>query len=92
MAGSQQQSATGKPPPHRQQACRVGQIEDHVQMTTPARFDLRLGLTELVVLLNSRQAIESGKVVVIAQRLRLLTASREDTWRYRSQVCLAIDG
>ena len=61
-------------------------------MTTPARFDLRPGLTELVVLLISRQAIESGKVVVIAQRLRLLTASREDTWRYRSQVCLAIDG
>ena len=39
-----------------------------------------------------RQAIESGNVGVIAQRLRLLTASREDIWRYRSQVCLAIDG
>lgn len=61
-------------------------------MPSPTRFDLRPGLTEPVVLLISRQAIESYEVGVIAQRLRLLTASREDTWRYRSQVCLVIDG
>jgi hypothetical protein len=61
-------------------------------MPSLSRFDLRPGLTEPVLLLISRQAIESGNVGVIAQRLRLLTASREDTWRYRSQVCLVIDG
>lgn len=61
-------------------------------MPSPSRFDLRPGLTEPVLLLISRQAIESGNVGVIAQQLRLLTASREDTWRYRSQVCLVIDG
>jgi hypothetical protein len=61
-------------------------------MPSPSRFDLRPGLTEPVLLLISRQAIESGNVGVIAQRLRLLTASREDIWRYRSQVCLVIDG
>ncbi len=59
-------------------------------MPSRPRFDLRPGITEPVVLLISRQAIESGNVGVVAQRLRLLTASREDTWRYRSQVCLAL--
>ena len=61
-------------------------------MPSPSRFDLRPVLTEPVLLLISRQAIESGNVGVIAQRLRLLNASREDIWRYRSQVCLVIDG
>ena len=61
-------------------------------MAPPPRFDLRPGVTEPVVLLISRRAIETGDTDSLLGRMKLLLATREDTWRYRGQVTLVIDG
>ncbi len=60
-------------------------------MTTP-RFDLRPGLTEPVILLISRRAVESMDVVSVIKPLNILLAAREDTWLYRGQLSLVVDG
>ena len=61
-------------------------------MAPPPRFDLRPGVTEPVVLLISRRAIETGDTDSILGRMKPLLATPEDTWRYRGQVTLVIDG
>lgn len=60
-------------------------------MTTP-RIDLRLGVTEPVVLMISRREIEAGDPGPAVARLNTLFNSREAIWRYRGQVALVVDG
>ncbi len=60
-------------------------------MSSP-RFDLRPGLTEPVVLLISRRAVESMDVASVLKPLNILLAAREDTWLYRGQLSLVVDG
>ncbi|MEO8122125.1 MAG: hypothetical protein ABI606_22715 [Rhodoferax sp.] len=61
-------------------------------MTQLPRFDLRPGITEPVVLLVSRRAVDAGDVASIASKLKPMLANREDAWRYRGQMTLIIDG
>lgn len=60
-------------------------------MTHP-HADLRSGLTTPVVLLISRRQVEEGNIKSVLQQLKILTAAREDTWLYRGQMSLVIDG
>lgn len=60
-------------------------------MMTP-RFDLRPGVTEPVILLISRRAVESMDVGSVLKPLNILLAAREDTWLYRGQLSLVVDG
>jgi hypothetical protein len=61
-------------------------------MAPPPRFDLRPGVTEPVVLLISRRAVETGDVASITSKLRPFLATREEAWRYRGQMTLVVDG
>ena len=61
-------------------------------MTQLPRFDLRPGVTEPVVLLVSRRAVDACDVASIASRLQPMLANREDALRYRGQMTLVIDG
>lgn len=61
-------------------------------MPHPPRFDLRPGVTEPVVLLISRRAVEAFDVASITSRLKPILANRENAWRYRCQMILVIDG
>ena len=56
------------------------------------RFDLRAGLTDPVVLLVSRRAVEEMDVASVVKPLKILLAAREDTWLYRGQLSLVVDG
>ena len=61
-------------------------------MTTSPRQDLRPGVTEPVVLMISRREVEAGDLNSVLSRLRVFRATREDTWRYRGQMTLVVDG
>ena len=56
------------------------------------RLDLRPGVTEPVVLLISRREVEAGDLASVLSRLKPFLATREDAWRYRSQMTLVVDG
>jgi hypothetical protein len=60
-------------------------------MTTP-NIDLRTGIRDPVVLLISRRQVEEGDVASVLKELRILTATREDTWLYRNQMTLVLEG
>lgn len=47
---------------------------------------------EPVILLISRQQVEENNMSSVLEMLRILTASREDIWRYRQQMSLVVDG
>ncbi len=61
-------------------------------MPATPRFDLRPGVTEPVVLLISRRQVEQHDVASVLEELKLLLATREDTWLYRGQMSLVVDG
>jgi hypothetical protein len=61
-------------------------------MSTSSRQDLRPGVTEPAVLVISRREVESGDLASILSRLKVFRANREDTWRYRGQMTLVVDG
>jgi hypothetical protein len=58
----------------------------------PPRIDLRPGVTEPVILLISRRAIEHMDVASVVKPLKILLATREDTRLYRGQMSLVVDG
>lgn len=60
-------------------------------MTSP-RYDLRTGITDPVILMISRRQVEQGDMNSVLGRLKILTAAREDVWRYRGQMSLVVDG
>jgi hypothetical protein len=60
-------------------------------MSSP-RFDLRPGVTEPAVLVISRREVETGDLASVLSRLKVFRANREDTWRYRGQMTLVVDG
>ena len=61
-------------------------------MPQQPRLDLRPGVSEPVVLLISRREVEAGDLASVLYRLKPLLATREDAWRYRGQITLAVDG
>lgn len=61
-------------------------------MTTTPRFDLRPGVTEPVVLMISRRQVEQHDIASVLTELKPFLATREDAWRYRSQMVLVVDG
>ncbi len=60
-------------------------------MSTP-RIDLRKGVTDPVLLMISRRQVEQQDLASVLDGLKLFTATREDAWRYRGQMCLVVDG
>ena len=56
------------------------------------RIDLRPGITEPVVLMISRRQVRDRDLESILDSLKPLTAAREDTWLYRGQMTLVVDG
>ena len=56
------------------------------------RFDLRSGFKDPVVLMISRNAVEKMDVESVIKPLRILLATREDTWFYKGQMSLVMDG
>ena len=61
-------------------------------MTTKPRIDLRPGVTQPAVLLISRRQVAECDVASVVTGLKPLLATREDTWLYRSQMSLTVDG
>ena len=61
-------------------------------MTTKPRIDLRPGVTQPVVLLISRRHVAECDVASVVTGLKPLLATREDTWLYRCQMSLTVDG
>lgn len=61
-------------------------------MPQQPRLDLRLGVSEPVVLLISRREVEAGDLASVLSRLKPFLATREDAWRYRGQMMLVVDG
>jgi hypothetical protein len=61
-------------------------------MAQRPRLDLRPGVFEPVVLLISRREVEAGDLASVLSRLKPFLATREDAWRYRGQMALAVDG
>ena len=61
-------------------------------MPATPRFDLRPGVTEPVVLIISRRQVEQHDVASVLNELKPLLATREDTWLYRGQMSLVVDG
>ncbi len=61
-------------------------------MATTPRFDLRPGVTEPVVLMISRRQVEQHDIASLLDELKPLLAKREDTWLYRGQMSLTVDG
>lgn len=59
---------------------------------TPPRNDLRPGVTEPAVLLISKRQVNSCDVAAVVHQLKILLATREDTWLYRGQLSLVVDG
>ena len=62
------------------------------RMASTPRFDLRPGVTEPVILMISRRQVEQHDVASVLKELKPLLATREDTWLYRGQMSLAVDG
>ena len=56
------------------------------------RIDLRPGVTKPVVLLITRRQLDEQDLASILDGLKILTAAREDVWRYRGQMSLVVDG
>lgn len=65
-------------------------------MNNPSRsrlsLDLRPGVTNPVVLKITRRQVETHDLESVLNSLRILTAAREDVWRYRGQMILQVDG
>ena len=61
-------------------------------MSSAPFYDLRRGVTDPVVLLISRRAVESSDVAAVVNRLKPLLGTREDAWLYRSQMTMVFDG
>jgi DNA replication protein DnaC len=61
-------------------------------MSRQPRLDLRPGVSEPVVLLISRREVDAGDIASVLSRLKPFLASREETWRYRGQMTLVVDG
>ena len=61
-------------------------------MATSPRIDLRPGVTQPVVLMLSRRQIEACDVASVVAELKPFLATREDTWLYRGQMSLTVDG
>lgn len=59
---------------------------------TNHRFDLRTGIKDPVVLIISRSAVLKMDVESVIKPLRILMATRENTWMYKGQVSLVMDG
>lgn len=62
-----------------------------MQQNSP-RIDLRPGVTKPVVLLITRRQVNDQDLASVLDGLRILTAAREDIWRYRGQMSLVVDG
>lgn len=56
------------------------------------RIDLRPGVTKPVVLLITKRQVDDHDLASILDSLRILTAAREDVWRYRGQMALVVNG
>lgn len=56
------------------------------------RFDLRLGVTEPIVLLISRREIQLCAARSVVDRLLTQFRDPQSIWRYRGQLSLVIDG
>ena len=61
-------------------------------MAASPRIDLRPGVTQPVILMLSRRQIEACDVASVVAELKPFLATREDTWLYRGQMALAVDG
>ena len=61
-------------------------------MELTPRFDLRPGVTDLVVLMVSRRQSEEGDIASVLTSLKLFLATREDARLYRGQMPLVVDG
>lgn len=61
-------------------------------MTTSPRQDLRLGVTEPVVLMISRREVEAGDLDSVLSRLKVFRSNPDDARRYRGQMTLVVDG
>ena len=61
-------------------------------MPITPRFDLRPGVTDPVVLMISRRQVEQGDIASVLRELKPFLATREDTWLYRGQMTLVVDG
>jgi hypothetical protein len=61
-------------------------------MSRQPRLDLRPSVCEPVVLLISRREVDAGDIASVLSRLKPFLASREETWRYRGQMTLVVDG
>lgn len=48
--------------------------------------------TEPVILVLSKDMLNAEGLKIVLGRLRILSATREDTWRYRQMVTLTVDG
>ena len=55
-------------------------------------MDLRPGVTETVILMITKRQVKDRDVASVLDRLKPLTAAREDAWLYRGQMALVIDG
>lgn len=56
------------------------------------RHDLQPGVTEPVILMVSRSAVERDDLASVLGRLKLLSATREDAWLYRGQLSIVFEG
>ncbi|MDO8771991.1 MAG: hypothetical protein Q7K57_25455 [Burkholderiaceae bacterium] len=61
-------------------------------MPISPRIDLRPGIHEPALLMISRRQVEKHDMASVLKELRVLTATREDCWLYRNQMCLVVDG
>ena len=56
------------------------------------RHDLQPGVNEPVILMVSRTAVERDDLASVLGRLKLLSATREDSWLYRGQLSIVFEG
>lgn len=69
--------------------CRGHQMRrENLRMAQSPRLDLRLGVTEPVVLMISRREVKAGDIESVLSRLKVFLATREDAWRhYYGKTC-----
>ena len=65
-----------------------------IKSVSPAmpKFNLRPGLRKPVVLFISRRQVEAHDIAGVLDSLKIFSATREDTWLYRNQVSVVVDG
>lgn len=61
-------------------------------MKKPARLDLRPGINNPGLLMISRRQVEKMDIASVLNNIKPLLATREDTWLYRGQMVMSVDG